>query len=193
MIQYRLATLADLDAIGKLHMDCFPNSMWHFLGEELVSAFYREYIVEDNFFVVALDEGQIIGLCMGYHIPSKAHSNFMHKNRGKLIKRVLWGVITCNALVIKKIIAYLTPHKQYSYTQADGDLLSICVHPQYRGSGVAQELLIRFENLLKQNNISEYILGAYSDNLRAITFYKQEGLKPVYESNGGIYLAKKIK
>ena len=193
MITYRLATLADIPAIAKVHLTCFPDSMWAFLGETLIRAFYSEYIQEQNIFVVAEEDHSLIGFCMGYERPSKARERFMQKNKKTLIRRVMIGLLTCNKLVYAKCLDnFLPKSKSYEATQK-GDLLSICVLPDFRGKGIADALVRHFEEILRKTNITAYSLSVYTDNIRAISFYQRQGLKPVFKEKNEITMAKQMK
>lgn len=193
MITYRLATLADIPSIAKVHLMCFPDSMWAFLGEALIRAFYSEYVQEQNIFVVAEEDHSLIGFCMGYERPTKARERFMQKNKKALIRRVLIGLLSCNKLVYSKCLDnFLPKSKGYEATQK-GDLLSICVLPEFRGKGVADALVQHFEELLRNRNITAYTLSVYTDNIRAISFYKRQGLEPVFEGKNEITMAKQMK
>lgn len=192
-INYRVASPNDIDAIAQLHMECFPDSMWAFLGKELIASFYGEYIKEHNLFVVALDGEEIIGICMGYKRPVFARSCFMKTYRKALMKRVAVGLITFNKLVWKKTIKFLQTKKSEYTIMVEGDLLSICVNERFRGMGVAEQLLTSFEQLLIEQNISAYTLGVYANNSRAISFYKKEGFISVIGNEEEITMLKIIK
>lgn len=179
MIQYRIATLDDLEQIARVHITCFPHTMWEFLGVELVRNFYEEYIRENPLFVVATDEQQIVGLCMGYKIPSNARKVFMQKNKKRLIKRILFGLLTFNRLVISKCWQNVKLQKKFEPVKAEGDLLSICVMDAYKGKGIAQQLVQHFEAELRKQNIADYTLSVYSNNQRAIAFYRKQGMQIV--------------
>ena len=193
MITYRIAKQDDVPSIVQVHLECFPDSMWAFLGGNLISNFYREYITEQNLFIVAINGENIIGFCMGYERPTQARSRFMKKNRWNLIKRVSVGLLSFNHLVYQKVFdAMRTKIKVTRQPTAKGDLLSICVLQDYRGQGIAQELTHQFESLLSKRGISEYTLSVHSNNHRAISFYKRIGLKSVSISNNETIMAKRL-
>lgn len=192
MIHYRLATYDNLEQIAQVHITCFPNTMWEFLGADLVRRFYEEYLRENPLFVVASDGTQIIGLCMGYRRPSQARTRFMQKNKHRLIRRILFGLMTLNTLVIRKCWQNIRPQKQCKPIQAEGDLLSICVVDAYKGKGVAQELIRHFEEELTIQHIADYTLSVYTSNHRAITFYQHQGLQIIHEDGIQAVLYKRL-
>lgn len=176
-MQYRIAIVNDLKQIAQVHIACFPHTMWDFLGQELVQNFYEEYLRENPLFVVATDNETIIGFCMGYKVPTQARTLFMQKNRMKLIKRIMIGLLTFNKLVIDRCLKAIKPHRSANPIKAEGDLLSICVLDEYKGRGVAQQLIKRFEEELLSMNIHDYTLSVYTSNSRAIAFYQRQGLR----------------
>ena len=189
---YRLAILEDIPSIAKVHLMCFPDSMWAFLGEKLIRNFYSEYIKEQNIFVVATNEEGMVGFCMGYERPSQARNYFMAKNRGKLICRILVGLLTGKKIVYKKCIHAICNRNNTPSITEKGDLLSICVLPEYRGKGIAQELVLQFEHILQERNVPDYTLGVYTDNKRAISFYRQQGLTVLYEGKEELTMTKHL-
>lgn len=160
----RQATINDLPAIARVHRACFPDSYSSQLslfknkigGGNLLEAFYMEYMNDNpELFIVAGDEvSGIVGFCMGYYMDKDDQmQNFLHKNR----LRILWK--TCLLLLIgnkqawNKILSRLK-HKpdirdwtiindKYEYIKNEerGDLLSVCVLPECRGKGYAQDMM----------------------------------------------------
>ena len=93
-IVYREATLEDLPEIVRLHRENFEGYFLTKLGDEMLAAYYKEFIVEGCFFVVAEDleiqtEHKMVGFYMGCYRNSKAKENFEKHNKKVLIKKYL--------------------------------------------------------------------------------------------------------
>jgi ribosomal protein S18 acetylase RimI-like enzyme len=61
-----------------------------------------------------------------------------------------------------------------------GEIESLSVLPQYRGSGLGSELLDRLEQHLKGMGIDDMILGALPGNTDAIRLYERRGYQPTW-------------
>lgn len=138
MIVYRKAQHDDLYNIAKVHVECFRDYMISKLGNRLVANYYKEFLEEDDLFVIAEEENKIVGFCMGYIRGSHAREKFVANNRSQLIKRLLWLCFRLDTLAISKGFSYfrgnLCKKKNPTNTNQDkkqiskqGDLLSICV------------------------------------------------------------------
>lgn len=202
-IIYRTATYYDLNNLARVHLECFPNYMISKLGKQLVAAYYKEFIEEDNLFVVAEQKSEIVGFCMGYIKGSHAREKFVANNRIKLIKKLFLLCCCFDRLAISKGFSYVvdefkkrkSPNPVSKPREAikQGDLLSICVRKNKRGEGCAFALVAEFETLLRKKGVTEYTLSVYSKNQRAIRFYEKCGMAVVRESAEQCWFYKKIK
>ena len=61
----------------------------------------------------------------------------------------------------------------------DGDLLNIAVHPKYRRQGIAQMLMNKMFELLKEKGTERVTLEVRSSNFSAQSLYKKNGFKPM--------------
>lgn len=77
-------------------------------------------------------------------------------------------------------IKWLTPHNKNLYIHR------LAVHPEYQGSGCAQELMDFAENFGRANNYDSIRLDTFSQNLRNQKFYEIRG----YKRLGDIYFPK---
>lgn len=152
MIVYRKARHDDLNNIAKVHVECFPDYMISKLGNRLVANYYKEFLEEDNLFVIAEEENEIIGFCMGYIKGSHAREKFVANNRTQLIKRLLWLCCRLDKLAISKGFSYLKGKLCKKKNPIDksqvkkkiskqGDLLSICIKKYKRGGTIGVNLV----------------------------------------------------
>ena len=61
-----------------------------------------------------------------------------------------------------------------------GEIESLSVLPQYRGSGLGSELLDRLEQHLHAIGVEDLILGALPGNTDAIRLYERRGYQPTW-------------
>jgi ribosomal protein S18 acetylase RimI-like enzyme len=66
-----------------------------------------------------------------------------------------------------------------------GEIESLSVLPEYRGSGLGSQLLERLETHLHERGVDDLILGALAGNSDAIRLYQRHGYQPTW-----LYLSK---
>lgn len=66
-----------------------------------------------------------------------------------------------------------------------GEIESLSVLPAYRGSGLGSELLDRLEAHLREQGVTDVVLGALPGNQDAIRLYERRGYRPTW-----LYLSK---
>ena len=201
----REAKTSDLDAVSAVHIKCFPDSFStalgafkpKFLGEGyLLSRFYSEYMKANPelFLVAENDSGEIVGFCMGYYCEKNDYiKRYFLNNKINIALRILTLLLRGNKQAWKKVAGVLKkgdPFETINYEIADideckkGDLLSICVLPEYRGSGIAQQLIEKYHAVLKKSGRQVCILTVATDNGRGIAFYERNGYIPFREAAG---------
>jgi RimJ/RimL family protein N-acetyltransferase len=78
-----------------------------------------------------------------------------------------------------------------------GELLQVWVHPEYRGTRVAWDLMDEIFKWAGENNFSRIIAGVTKGNPRALKFYLKYGFSIINEpspsDSGGVYLVKEVK
>lgn len=189
----RQATYEDLKKIAAVHISCFPKSFSTALGKGnggyLLEKFYKEYMdVVPELFLVAVDENHsddIVGFAMGYYCEKNNYQNdFFKHNFLQIFMRIVlllccgnlsaWKKVTS---VLKKSVAPEIKDEQYlSYPSSrKGDLLSICILPEYRGTGMSSALIEAFENVLRDQGREFIQLTVEMDNPRGISFYDKMG------------------
>lgn len=198
-IVYREAERKDLPEIVRLHKENFKGYFLTSLGEDMLGAYYKEFIDEGCFFVVAedldIDTAQkMVGFYMGHYRNSKAKENFEIHNRGTLMKRLL---ILClkldkNALsrCFRKVKDIFIKKKKDHKPQRDAVALSQCVDPAYRSTPehIAYNLYKKGEELMLLKApfpIRTYGGVTKQDNATFQRFIEKVGGEIVCETNGG--------
>lgn len=184
MIHYRLATINDLKYVANLHLTCFEGYFLSELGEKLLEKYYLSYMNENNLFVLAFNDNQLIGFCMGYLKGSTARIKFQKKHLLCITFRILYNILRFNKITINKLITIFFNKKgNMNDYVPDSNLLSICLHPEYRGQGIADEMITQFEHLLLNYNCKDYMLTVKSSNIIARKFYEKKGFTLYKEFN----------
>ena len=199
-MNYRKPEFGEMDKIAQVHMKCFEGYFLTSFGEKLIQKYYEEFFREKELFVIAEEDGAIIGFVMGYLKGSRARSNFEKNNRRELAKNLIIRCLKFDKLAIKKCFAKLinilkktkTTVSNQTNEENIGDLLSICVLPQWRGNNVAGEIVKKFEDLLKENGVTTYTLSVLKDNMRARRFYEKLGFEICRESKDEVKYIKNI-
>ena len=182
------AVMDDLADIVRVHRICFPKSFSTQLGEKLLECYYEEYLkrIPELFFIHLDNNNNIDGFCMGYILDENYPymKKFINKNWFRIGCRLLFLAVTGNRLLFQKIKKTFVK-EEYKVVQPlyyedrkkgeFGDLLSICVLPEQRGSGVAKDLVTEFENYLIEKDCKGCILSTNTDNERGIRFYLKCG------------------
>lgn len=186
-MQIRGATIDDLNRIAATHTECFPGSFSTALGTSLLRKFYLQYL--KNLFLVAANGDSIVGFCMGY-LCDRGNCNryFIKRNFIHIGFRYISLLIEGNKRAWERLklsrrsqasnIQVLNSSLQNTPSSECGDLLSICVLPEYRGSETANELMCNYQKALKKVGRSVCFLTVAVENSRAIRFYEKNGFVP---------------
>ena len=191
-MKIRQAKVEDLGEVANIHIQCFPESFSTHLGKHknglLQQKFYQEYYNDaPELFLVAEDdtlpENSIVGFCMGYYLNQNDQmKRYLKKNFFSIVLRTAWLLLIGNKAAWAKVKARLFRPKNFSQInnisisdQETGDLLSICVLPNYRGSGAAQQLIERYQQILIENKKKNCLLTVSVDNARGVRFYERNG------------------
>ena len=191
----RQANLDDLKQLVKVHIACFPDSFSTQLGDKLLTKMYAEYIMESpELFLLAEEEGRVIGFVMGYYYDSEdCLRRFRRKNQLCFVSKTLWLLLTGNKPAWKKFKTTVRPTtgfttidstiNQYKETEM-ADLLSICVLGEYRGNGTANKLIDEYEKVLSERKRKICTLTVADINGRGISFYKKHAYAICREAEG---------
>jgi len=197
MIEYRMATEADLPMIVETHIKCFPDYFLTSLGKKLLYLYYKSFFDECNLFLTAYDEGKMVAFTMGNLHTSRAKKNFEKKNAVRLFFRVLFLCIKFDKNALERVSRRLVPEKkeQNQMTEPpfiDVNWLSLCVLDEYRKMNIASELAVRFESLLKQYNVKNYGGRTRRENIKMQKFFEKHGFYIADDNKVGILYLKNV-
>lgn len=193
----------DLAQVTKVHQICFPDSYSSQLSKYhlftyLQKNFFEEFLNDcPELFLVAEIDGKVVGYCMGYYMDKDDQmSNFIKKNRWRLSLKTIFLMLIGNKPTWKKMLSKFdkTSKEQWEIVNTSyehilnnerGDLLSICILPEYRGVGVSGKLMSAFLDAMKSKGKRLCLLSVLSDNDRAISYYEKNGFI-LYRTRGEI-------
>lgn len=167
-------------------------------GGNLLKSFYLEFLNDcPELFIVAEDEDKrLVGFCMGYYMDNDIQmQNFTKKNKIRIVWKTFLLMLMCNRQTWNKVLARLK-HKpnvndweiindkyENILNNERGDLLSICVLPEFRGKGYSQEMMEYFLTSMKNHGRKLCLLSVKTDNHRARRYYERNGFE-IYRKRG---------
>ena len=212
MFQINNTEPKDLKSIAQCQMKCFPNSHNTKLGQQFISKSLQWFLQKENRFLFHItDQNQVIGFCGGFSPQfygdgsSSGMLQFAFKEAIFGIAKKPWLLFNKSIrlyypfilrnikkkLKLTQTIAVVPQPTNYVFKQTVG-LVVIGVHPNFRGKGVFEKLMIEFENRAKQLQIKDCILSVRTENLRAIAAYKKMGWFVKDENEISLTLTKTI-
>ena len=184
----------NLPDIAICHTLCFPKSLATRLGKSYVQKTLEWFLVNPHRFLFHISKDEkVVGYCGGF-MPVKPGDGSSSGMLQYAFNEAIRGIIKNPLLLFhpevtqnypflwmnikRKLTGKTKPFKPVSnskpFTQYVG-LVVIGVHPDYRGNGVAQELMAEFELRTKQLHQNEMVLSVKKDNARAIKAYSNFG------------------
>ena len=217
-MQIRRAQVNDVAQIANVHFLCFPDSFSTVLGKGsnglLLRNYYLEYLEKvPELFYVAEKEGKIVGFCMGYYCEDWDYTrSFLKNNFVRIVARVFVLLVTFNKLTWRKLFSFVFPRsnavkgnsskvegehddlveKPKCKSNQCGELLSICVLPNCRGTGLAGDLVDQFVDALRKGKRKVVRLTVLDDNGRGKAFYKRLGFLEEKRTGSSIHMLKVI-
>jgi ribosomal protein S18 acetylase RimI-like enzyme len=176
-----------IPGMAQCHIKSFPGRFMTEMGYRWLCALYRFFIRHNGSICqIALDtDGKVIGLAVGGapHIRdeflSSALFRYPHLLFWKFISKRLVRRVLLQELVGKLHRKRNTNHSGETTAPSSrirsSNLLSICVLPDYEGTGVAGRLLESFQLACKAQEYQRLTLSVDKENSRAVAFYKKHG------------------
>lgn len=199
----RTAKVEDMEEIAMLHIESFSGHFLPKLGVELLSKFYKEFLTNDNVFLVHTDDNnKITGFILGTPSSAIGRKKFVRNNIFKLTLKVIGLCIKFDKDTLqrvkglKKLISTKANdnNKEVVNKSVDENLLtrlSTCVSNRYKGKGIAKLLVEEFEKKLLEVGYSGYKLTVQKKNSRAIGFNEKLGMN-IYKETDLMYGMMKI-
>ncbi|QWD06055.1 GNAT family N-acetyltransferase [Polynucleobacter paneuropaeus] len=176
----RIAREQDIPEVAKVHLIAFPHFFLSTLGFKFLCVMYRAFMYSPkNIFIVAEKNGVIQGFATG--LMSSSGSDFQVALR--FYPQFIYALSTVffsQPLVIFKRIIYRLKSNSFKFevNKSQVILRSFGIRPEYRGSGIANDLIKEFEaQAVRRGIVSIALTTDARDNERAIAFYSKNGFK----------------
>jgi len=197
-VKIKEARQVHVQGMAQCHAKSFAARFMTEMGCHWLCALYRFFIKHrGGIYRVAVDaEGNIVGLAVGgnphirdeflstalYRYPHLIFWKFLSK---RLVRRVLLQELA-GKLRRKRAAAHSGDPKAPNAAIRSGNLLSICVLPDYKGTGVAGKLIESFQLACAAEGYERLTLSVLSENSRAVAFYKKQGWRQSGKSGESI-------
>ena len=195
--------------ISAIHLKAFQGEFLSSLGERVLNAYYRNYLYEsDHLLLVAKVGERTIGFVAGTLNSERIYQGLFRNNffliakltlKSFLVNKNLRSHILKKRKFMKEVIKSRffkkkknknIQNKKKEIDKKRAKLLSIAVLDEFRGKGVAVELIVRFENEMQKKGALEGALYVRKKNLRGIGFYEKTGWLPSFSDNDSISFTK---
>lgn len=197
----------NIPSIANCHVACFPNSLSGKLGLKYVIKTFEWFLAENNRFLFHIEnEGKVVGYCGGFISRGLGDGS----SSGMLqhaFKEAVIGIIKKPWLAFHPEVRAMYPFvfrnvqnffstKKKSFTPAQENqgklsgLVVIGVHPQYRGTGIFDGLMLHFFEESKRLGAIGSKLSVKRTNARGINAYKKFDWEIIEEHDKTIVLKK---
>ena len=173
--------------MARCHIKSFPGRFMTEMGYHWLCALHRFFIGHNGSICqVALDaDGKVVGLAVGgdpnireeflssalFRYPHLIFWKFLSK---RLVRRVLLQELA-GKLHRKRNVNHSGDTTAPSDPVRSGNLLSICVLPECKGTGIAGRLIGSYQLVCKAEGYQRLTLSVEKENRRAVAFYKKHG------------------
>jgi ribosomal protein S18 acetylase RimI-like enzyme len=173
--------------IAQCHIFAFPERFMTEMGPRWLCALYRFYIKHlKGVCYVAIDSiGKVVGFAVGGEPDIR--EQFLRAAMLRYPHIIFWKFLTrpiVRTVLLGELFKKLHLKRQDNSSEnADTDktlpkcsnLLSICVLPDYKGTGISNQLIETFQKACAARGYRRLTLSVLSENSRAIAFYKKHG------------------
>lgn len=183
------ADSSDIAEVAKLHGHAFPNFFLTSLGFSFLEELYTGFLSHPSgIFLVAKEEGRIVGFATGTSTPNFFFSDLRRRRQFVFVRKALPSILRNPLPVFKKLLYALRYSGEVPVTSLSGALLSsIGIESVYRGTGLAARLIAAFENeAIALGADFVYLTTDAEDNDRVNAFYRRHGYSAVccFQQNG---------
>ena len=184
---------SQLDQIVAIHQTCFPNSQATKYGERFLKGYYKGVCESENSVsFVSIVEGKVVGFVAGGVNKRTLSRQILSNSKSHIFLSFFENFVKHPIITVKKFWgygrAYIFPNrKETFYHQNTSVLDSIALLPEFRGKGIAEELVNVFLKALKDKGNSACRLGVEAENIPARKFYEKMKFEQANDI-GSIYI-----
>ncbi len=186
-MHYRNASASDLDAVARIFLAAFPESVEHYVGRTIRPDAIRDAFeicleAEPDAFIVADLRDEVIGYIFA---PAKLSGIYRYAFSHAASLRMIWrwisgryGVGIRPALLAARNQFYVwRDANRVDSNSGDARIFSIAVDPRYSGRGVGAGLVQAGLHYLAEQRVERVRLEVRSDNAVAIHIYRKYGFR----------------
>ena len=179
----RKATINDVDTIVEIHLNAFEGFFLTSLGAEFLRFYYSCFVRSNETVTMIAEEN---GVIYGFSASSKFCKGF----NSRLIKSnlIAFGLLSFKLLLIKpisllRLVKNLSKKGENVIDNEDyAELYSIGVCKSAQGKGVGKMLLLKSEQVMKEEGVTRVSLTTdFDNNEQAVGFYHSMGYETFYE------------
>lgn len=183
MMIIRKATINDVDTIVEIHLNVFEGFFLTSLGAEFLRFYYSCFVRSNETVTMIAEEN---GVIYGFSASSKFCKGF----NSRLIKSnlIAFGLLSFKLLLIKpisllRLVKNLSKKGENVIDNEDyAELYSIGVCKSAQGKGVGKMLLLKSEQVMKEEGVTRVSLTTdFDNNEQAVGFYHSMGYETFYE------------
>jgi ribosomal protein S18 acetylase RimI-like enzyme len=181
-----------VNQVVEVHIQAFPESQSTKFGKGFLKSYYGGAASSPHTtsFVWNVD-GKVAGFIFGGTNKQVHSRQIMMSSKAKLAKAVITNVLCDPVNSVKRfwsyLVHYIMPGGDTFYANDTATLDSVAILKEFRGQGIADELIRAFLAKLKESGVSACRLGVLGDNTSARRFYERNGFEQ-FNEDGTIYL-----
>lgn len=176
------ANTDDISEVAKLHVRAFPGFFLTSLGLPFLEELYAGFLShKTGIFVVAKDEGRIVGFAAGTSASEVFFPDLRRRRRLAFVLKAIPSILRNPLPVCRKLLYAVRYRGEAPAEKTSGALLSsIGVASMHQGSGLAAALVSAFEEKASAHGASfVYLTTDVEQNDRVNAFYRKNGYLPV--------------
>lgn len=171
-----------LNAVTRLHMAHLRTQFHGYAGKQLLTVYYSALMRSGSACgYVAIENNNVAGFICGVWDSAGLHSTLL---RGNLPDLLMWGIV--QILSRPSIVIHLINRMKLLVTSADSqqrsmqygyELRPIVVSPDFRGTGIAKQLVNHLSQDAALRGFERIFLYTEADNAAANAFYRKIGFE----------------
>ena len=174
----------DIDQVVRIHLESFEGFFLTFLGSSFLSTLYSFLVAEEqsiSFVACSTQDDRIVGFVVGTLEPS---SFYRRAIRSRVLTFALSAIpaLLKDPRILGRLVRAFTKPKEMDAIQADCELMSIAVLPDYASKGIGRKLEAAFTDEARRHNAHSITLTTDKLNNDVVNrFYESCGYV-VYDS-----------
>lgn len=184
MISYRKSNVSDSDQIAKIHLKSFPNFFLTTLGHSFLKTYYRSCAKsKEAISICAIDQDnkKLLGFAVGCYNSAGFNKRLIFSNLLEYSYQTIFLLFT-KPIALIRLYKNLAKNNNKDDKGKYSELLSIGVLPDKNGIGIGQNLIVKFENQVKEKGVNKITLTTDADsNDSVLRFYKKSGYTVYYD------------